>query len=97
MEDKLFVGHGRLDLHIGNCQSLKDKRRVIKSLKEKLRNHYNIAICEFGDLSLWQRTQLAFVTCGNDKSIVDSTMKKVIDFLDKTHSVSLLDFKMEII
>lgn len=97
MANKFFIGQGKLDLHIDNCQSLKDKRRVVKSLKERLKNHYNIALCEFGDLSLWQRTQLCFVTCCNDKSVVDSTMKKVIDFIDRVHSVTLLDFELHII
>ena len=97
MADKLFVGQCELDLHIENCQSLKEKRRVVKSLKERLKNRYNVAVCEFGDLSLWQRTQLGIVTCSNNKSVVDSTMKTVIDFLDRTHSVSLLDFKLQII
>lgn len=97
MANKLFVGHCELDIHVENCRSLKEKRRVVKSLKERLKNHYNVAVCEYGDLSLWQRAQLGIVTCSNDKSVVDSTMKTVIDFLDKTHSVSLLNFKLRII
>jgi len=86
-----------LDLHVENCHSLKEKRRVVKSLKDKLRNNYNVAVCEFGDLSLWQRAQLGIVLCGNDKSVVDSKMKTVIDFFDRNHSVSLLDFKLYIV
>lgn len=97
MANKFFVGRCELDLHIENCHSLKEKRRVVKSLKDKLRNNYNIAVCEFGDLSLWQRVQLGIVLCGNDKSVVDSKMKTVIDFFDRNHSVSLLDFELQII
>ncbi len=96
MTNRLFVGRCELDLHIENCRSLKDKRRVIKSLKEKLKNNYNVSVCEYGDLSLWQRTQLGIVMCSNDKTRVDSTMKTVINFLERTHSVSLLDFKLQI-
>jgi len=95
-ESRFFVAQCELDLHIENSHSLKEKRRVIKSLKERLRNNYNISVCEFGDLSLWQRAQLGIVICGNDKSVVDSTMKTIIDFLDRIHSVSLLDCKIQI-
>lgn len=96
MANKFFVGRCELDLHVENCHSLKEKRRVVKSLKDKLRNNYNVAVCEFGDLSLWQRAQLGIVLCSNDKSVVDSRMKTVIDFCDRNHSVSLLDFKLQI-
>ena len=97
MTSRFFLGQCELDLHVDNCQSLKEKRRIVKSLKERLRNRYNVAVCEFGDLSLWQRTQLSIVTCSNDRIVVDSTMKSIIDFLEKMHSVSLLDFKQRII
>ncbi len=96
MTNNFFVGRCELDIHIDNCHSLKEKRRVVKSLKEKLKNNYNAAVCEFGDLSLWQRVQLGIVICCNDKSVVDSKMKMIVDFLDRIHAVSLLDFKLQI-
>ncbi|UCG30609.1 MAG: DUF503 domain-containing protein [candidate division WOR-3 bacterium] len=83
-------------MHIDNCHSLKEKRRIVTSLKEKLKNRYNVAICEFGDLSLWQRTQLGLVTCGNTKQHVDSSMRKALDFIDKFHAVSLLKYDIAI-
>ena len=97
MRHRFFIGRCDLDLHVENCHSLKAKRRVISSLKKKLRNHFNVAVCEFGDLSLWQRTQLGLVICSNDKVVVDSIMKSVLDYLNKVHSVSMLDFKLEIL
>jgi hypothetical protein len=97
MRHRFFIGRCDLDLHVENCHSLKAKRRVISSLKKKLRNHFNVAVCEFGDLSLWQRTQLGIVICSNDKVVVDSMMKSVLDYLNKVHSVSMLDFKLEIL
>ena len=97
MSRRFFIGQCDLDLHVENCQSLKDKRRIISSLKEKLKNRFNVAVCEFGDLSLWQRAQLGITTCGNDRIVVDSTMKAMLDYLSKIHSISMLDFKLDII
>ncbi|MGB3340067.1 MAG: DUF503 domain-containing protein [bacterium] len=97
MASKFYTGQCIFDLHVANSQSLKEKRRVIKSIKEKLKNRFNVAVCEFGDLSLWQRSQLGIVTCSNDRAVVDSTIRMVISFLDHVHSVALLDIKQSII
>jgi uncharacterized protein YlxP (DUF503 family) len=97
MASKFYVGQCIFDLHVANSHSLKEKRRVIKSLKEKLKNRFNVAICEFGDLSLWQRSQICIVTCSNDHAMVDSTIRMVINFLERVHSVALLDIKQGII
>ena len=96
MSDRFFVGRCNLDLHIENSQSLKSKRRVIASLKEKLKNRYNVAICEYGDLSLWQRAQMGIVTCGNDKHHVDSSLRTVLDYVSTFPAVLLLKYEMDI-
>ena len=97
MASKFYVGQCTFDLHIANSQSLKEKRRVIKSIKEKIRNRFNVSICEFGDLSLWQRSQLGIVTCGNDRAKVASTIRMVINFIERVHSVALLNIEQSVI
>jgi uncharacterized protein YlxP (DUF503 family) len=97
MSDTLFVGRCVVDLHIDNSHSLKDKRRVIASLKEKLKSQYNVAVCEYGDLSLWQRTQLGLVTCGNSKQHVDSSLNAVLNYIKKFRAVLLLKYEVNII
>jgi uncharacterized protein YlxP (DUF503 family) len=92
----MFVGQCEIDLHIENCQSLKEKRRIVKSVKEKLRNRFNVAVCEYGDLSLWQRLQLGVLTCSNEKAVVQSTLESILDFLDRTHAVCVLDSHISI-
>jgi uncharacterized protein YlxP (DUF503 family) len=97
MDHKYFTGRCSLDLHIENCQSLKEKRRVILSLKQRLRNRFNVAVCEYGDLSLWQRSQLGIVLCANEHKVVDSTLKILIGYLNRSPGISLVDFQIEII
>ncbi len=96
MHNRFYIGRCNLDLHIENCQSLKEKRRVVLSLKQKLRNNFNVAVCEYGDLSLWQRTQLGIALCANDRIVVDSTIKALLDYLGRIHSITMLDYKFEI-
>ena len=97
MDHRFYIGRCALDLHVENCQSLKDKRRVISSLKEKLRNRFNCAVCEYGDLSLWQRTQLGITLCANDRVVLDSVIKSLVDYLNRMHLATIVDFKYEII
>lgn len=97
MANTFYVGRCEIDLFIDNSHSLKEKRRVIKSLKEKLKNQHNVAVCEYGDMSLWQRSQLGLTTCGNDRTIVDATLKRSLDFLRRVHAVSLLNYEIDIV
>jgi len=95
MANSFVVGRCELDLFIENSHSLKEKRRIIKSLKERLKNQYNVAVCEYGDISLWQRSQIGLVSCGNERSIVETTLKRAIDFLNHIHAVSLLNYTID--
>ncbi len=91
------MGYCSVDLLIEHSQSLKDKRRVISSLKKKIHNQFNVAVCEYGDLSLWQRTQLCLVTCGNDHRIVDSILRVATEYIQKSAVVTLLNSESTVI
>ncbi|NIN11579.1 MAG: DUF503 family protein [Gemmatimonadales bacterium] len=49
------------ELHLNGCQSLKDKRRILKSLKDRLHQRFNVSVAETDHHELWQRAEL---TCG---------------------------------
>jgi hypothetical protein len=55
----VVVGVRTWDLHLAGCQSLKDKRRVVKSLKDRLHNRFNVSAAEVGLQDVWQRAALA--------------------------------------
>ncbi len=95
--DRFFIGICQIDLHIENCHSLKERRNIILSLKEKIKNRMNVAICEFGDSDLWQRSQLAIVTCSNTKTMVESTVKKALEFIGNFPTVIVLNSESKII
>jgi len=61
------IGVLMLDIRIEHSHSLKDKRHVIKSLKDRLRHRHNIAIAEIDYQDLWQRAMLAAVTVSGDR------------------------------
>lgn len=62
----------QLTLHIPMSHSLKDKRRQIKSLKDRISQRFNAAVAEVGELDNWQTAELAICMLSNDKSWLDS-------------------------
>ena len=61
------VGVLTLELRLENSHSLKDKRHVVRSLQERLRNKFNVAVAEIDYQDLWQRAALAAVTVSSDQ------------------------------
>ena len=55
----MIVGVARWELHLAGCQSLKDKRRIVKSLKDRLHQRFNVSAAEVDHQDLWQRAAIA--------------------------------------
>jgi uncharacterized protein YlxP (DUF503 family) len=84
-----------LDLHFPGRSSLKEKRFVLSSLKAKLGRQPNVAVAEVGHQDKWQRSILAVVAVGTDKSIVEATCNNVIKVLERDHRLQILDCDQE--
>ena len=66
-----------LELHIEAAQSLKDRRQVVRSMKDKLRTSFNISIAELDGSELWNRATIGVVSVSNSQDYLDGLMKKV--------------------
>ena len=91
------VGLLTLELHIAEAQSLKDKRQVLRSLKDRLRAHFNVAVAELEYEETWQRSVVGVVTLGNKRSHVEQSLEQVLEEAYKvlwpllvSHAVDLL-------
>jgi uncharacterized protein YlxP (DUF503 family) len=93
----MVVGICQMDILIPENHSLKGKRHVIQKLKERVRQRFNVAISEVGDNDLWQRAQIGFCTVGNDRQHVNSSLDKIIDFVEQMHLFDILRTEMEIL
>jgi uncharacterized protein YlxP (DUF503 family) len=71
------IGVITLEMRLDHSHSLKDKRHVVKSLKERLRNRYNVAVAEIAYQDLWQRGLLAAVTVASSRAIAEKTLQSV--------------------
>jgi uncharacterized protein YlxP (DUF503 family) len=72
------VGLLTLELHIADAQSLKDKRQVLRSLKDRLRAHFNVAVAELDFEDTWQRSVVGVVTLSNEERHVQEALRKIL-------------------
>jgi uncharacterized protein YlxP (DUF503 family) len=91
----MIVALARLTLHLPENHSLKGKRKVIKSLVEKLRQRFEVAVAEVDDHDLWQKSQLGMALVSNDTQVLDARVSKIIQFIEDQHVVQLIDTKVE--
>ncbi len=96
----MIVGALTVELAIFDAQSLKDKRRVILSLKERLRNRFNVSVAEVGYQDTPKRCRLgvAIVSSGTGGSrVIHSQLDKVVDMVRVTRGLSLLDYERRLL
>lgn len=66
-----------IELRIEAAQSLKDKRQVVRSLKDRLRAHFNVSVAELDPTSLWNHATLGVVGISSSRDYLDGLMKNV--------------------
>ncbi|MEE9190530.1 MAG: DUF503 domain-containing protein [Candidatus Neomarinimicrobiota bacterium] len=76
------VGILKIQLLIPHSRSLKDKRKVVKRIKDRVSNKFNVAVAETDFVDKWQRAEISVVTVANDYKIVESRLQKVPNFLE---------------
>ena len=83
-----------LDLHIPESNSLKTKRRVLKSIKDRIRGRFNVSFAELGDLDKWQRAVCGAVMIGNDKPFLDQGLQGVLAEVQSHHEVQIISSEL---
>ncbi len=85
----MIVGLLEIDLFAEQFHSLKDKRRLLSSLKERLKHKFNVAVAESDYQELWQKAQLTVVTLGTDRSLLDGLFRQIEDFIGLNYAVQI--------
>lgn len=93
----MFVGVGTVQLGIGGAASLKEKRRVVKSIIQRVRNRFNVAIAEVDDQEVYTQATLGYSFVGNERAFVDSHMQKIANFIDELCLAEVVDDQFELI
>lgn len=92
----MVVGLLTLEVHLPYAQSLKDKRQVLRSLKDRLRSHFNVAVAEVGHQDLWQRATVGVVSVSNDRTYLNQLLEGVADEAEKLLNGNLVNTSIEI-
>ena len=84
----------RLECHLPTARSLKDKRMVLRSVKDRMRR-FNVAIAETGGQDLWQRAEIAVVTVAASEPQADQELSAVVDEIDRVEPGLVLRSEIE--
>ena len=91
------TGVCKIKLHRPGNQSLKDKRRVLKSITSRMRNQFNISIAEVDDHDLWQIATIGISCVSNHNQHVDEILSKVLNFIVQNYpELEIVDREIEI-
>ena len=91
----MLVTVALFELHIPHAQSLKDKRMVVKSLRDKLRNRFEMSVSEVAFQDLHQRARLAVAFIAHDHGSADANLEKVVHFVESNTDGTLVGWTSE--
>lgn len=92
----MFVAICQLGLILPEGSSLKDKRSVIKSLRERLRHRFNISVAEVGRQDSLRRGEIGFAAVSNETAYLETLMDKVINYIEMDGRVEIDTIEREI-
>ena len=93
----MHVGILQVEISIPDAMSLKDKRQVVKSLKDRIAHGHNVSIAEVGALDEHRRSVIGMAMVGNDKRYVEGALSKLVDFVRTVPQASLIDYQIELL
>ncbi len=93
----MLIGTMKIELFFPEIFSLKEKRFILKSLKTKIQNRYNVSIAEVEFHDKWQHSCLGIACVSNDRRFLDSILSKVMNFISREGRVEIVDHVTEIL
>ena len=91
----MVIGCCSVKFYLHGNNSLKGKRRVVRALKDRLKNDFNVSVAEVGDQDVWQSINLGISAVGVDQPYIDGLLSKVIDAIDRMNLAEIIDCKTE--
>ena len=92
----MLVGALSIKILIYDSHSLKAKRGVVKSVKERLKNKFNIAVAEIGYHEQHNYSEIGIATVGSENRMVEETLQKTVNFLEEDHRLEIVEIIRDI-
>jgi len=93
----MLVGLLSIELHLPEADSLKSKRVILKSLRDRIKNKFNVSIAEVDGNDLWQRSVLGVACVGNETKVINQVLSSIRDMVLVMPSVELINSKIEML
>jgi uncharacterized protein len=93
----MVLAYAVFDLHLPGCRGLKEKRMIVKSLKGRIRNEFEVSAAEVGGHDLLQRAQIGVAAVGPDQEPLDALLQRVLRFVEENLDGELLEYRNEFI
>ena len=93
----MIVGAALVELHVHGSQSLKQKRGVVRSIVQRVRSRFNLAVAEVGGQDTWQRVVLGMTAVGSDARVVRRVLDRAIAFVEELRLAEVRDSDIEIL
>jgi len=93
----MVVGVLRLTLFLPANHSIKGKRQVLRAIKDRVRNKFNVSIAESDGHDMWQRAELGICQVGSDRPFVDRALREVVNFIESLGLAPLGEEQLELI
>lgn len=93
----MVVGIGIITLRLHDCRSLKGKRRIVKSMINRIRNHFNVSMAEVDFNDVYHKAVLGFTVVGNSGPVLNSKMDKIFNLAEDLNLAEIIDTEMELI
>lgn len=93
----MVVGTLKIELHLSEGRSLKGKRKVLRSITDKVRSRFNVSVAEVGSNDKWQKIEIGISAVGNDRRHIDSSLNHVLDFIDSLYLAEIVNTEIEIL
>ncbi len=86
-----------VELYIPGASSLKEKRMVLRSLKDRIGKKFNVSIAEVDYLDKWQRSRIGVVQVGSDYKYIEKNMQLIFNLIDGNGMAQIVDHSLEFI
>ena len=91
----MVIGCCSIKFYLHGNNSLKGKRRVVRAIKDRLKNDFNVSVAEVGDQDVWQSLHIGISAVGSNQPYMDSMTSKVVDAIDRLNLAEMVDCKTE--
>jgi uncharacterized protein YlxP (DUF503 family) len=91
----MHIGSLVIEIMVYSSASLKEKRYVLKGLKDRLKHKFNIAVAEIDYQDKWQRSKIGIVTISNDYGHVQNSLQQVFSFLDQSDEYEIISYEFK--